>query len=214
MKTLLPLFLTFLLLSGCATSSTYSAKVQKPEKHYVGIFTLVADIDADFSRLDSATYEDYIRGKFNNLEQSRFRNQLEKTLKNSLEKAQTRIVNTSDIFNLNTDVSYPEFLSQIKMTGVDGILFVNLRNYWHDATLVSSYGKTVIDDTEPNALFHSYLIDTQTLQPVWYAKSVVNGIYAGYNTLNNTLARQLTRKLRKDKYIIGAPLGYIAKQEP
>lgn len=201
MKNLLPLLFALLLLSGCATSSTHTVKVEEPQKHYIGFLTLVGNFSSDFSRFDSTTYETHIRGKFNNLEQSRYRGHLENALKETLtSKAQTRIVSASDIFKVNADVSYTEFLEQVRMTGVEAILLVNLHSFWHSISISTS--GDFLNKPEPNALFNTYLIDVRNLEPVWYAKSQVNGVYASYETLNNTYSRQLLQKLRKDKYIL------------
>jgi hypothetical protein len=201
MKTLYPLLCSLLLLTACATSSTHTAKVEEPKKHYIGFLTLIGNFNSDFSRLDSLTYETHIRGKFNNLEQSRYRNHLEKALKETLmSRAQTRIVSSSDIFKLNDDISYSEFLERVRKTGVETILLVNLHSFWHSISY--STDDNLFNKPEPNALFNTYLLDVQNLEPVWYAKSVVNGVYANYETLNNTFARQLLRKLRKDEYIL------------
>lgn len=210
MKTLLSicLLLSITFLSGCAVSSTSTANLNKSKKYYVGIMTLVVSIDEDFSKLDSVTYDKYVRGKFNNLENLKYRKQLEKSLQRNLmqEGTQTRIVKSEETFELNTDVSYSDFLKQVKYTGVDGILLVNQRSYWttiNSAQTVNfEYTSATTIDTEPNADFHSYLIDAESLQPVWYANTLVQGVSAGYDTLNNYLARSLYRKMRKDKCII------------
>jgi len=208
MKSFLPvLFVALFLLSGCATTSTSTAKVVKPEKYYIGLLTLVVDSQVDITKLDSATYEEHIRGKFNNLENSTYRKQLEKTLQRNFERpnAQTRLVKSSDIFDLNTDVSYSQFMEKVQEIGVDGILFVKKSNYWHSTNYTTVYDNniaTTTADTQPNAAYHTYLIDTNSLLPVWYADSKVYGVYAGFDTLNNHLARSIFNKLRKDKYIL------------
>ena len=208
MKSILLLLLPGLLLfSGCATTSTSTAKVAKPEKHYIGLLSLVVNTQADISKLDSMTYEQHIRGKFNNLENSTYRKQLEKTLLRNFDRpnTQTRLVKSSDVFELNADISYSQFLEQVKKTGVDGILFVKQSNYWHSTDYTTVYNDniaTTTENTQPNAAYHTYLIDTNTLKPVWYADSKVLGVYAGFDTLNNHLARSLFNKLRKDKYIL------------
>ncbi|RIJ37359.1 hypothetical protein [Pontibacter oryzae] len=202
------LMLSILLFSGCAVSSTNTANLNKSQKYYVGIVTLVVNIDQDFSKLDSVTYNKYVRGKFNNLENLKYRKQLEKSLERNLSQqgTQTRVIKSEDLFELNTDVSYSDFLDQIEYTGADGILLVNQRSYWTTVnsaqTVNFEYTSATTIDTEPNADFHSYLIDTKSLQPVWYANTLVQGVSAGYDTLNNYLARALYRKLRKDKCII------------
>ncbi|OKL41089.1 hypothetical protein [Pontibacter flavimaris] len=208
-KTALPLLaLCLLLLSGCATTYTTTAKVEKPQKHYIGMLSLVVNTTAEISQLDSLTYEQHIRGKFNNLENHRHRRQLEKTLARNIEQpsAQTRLVKSSDVFAMNTDISYSEFLQQVRATGVDGILLVKQSAYWHTTnsytTVHYEYTSATTADTEPNAAYHTYLIDLDSLQPVWYANSTVSGISAGFDTLNNHLARSIFRKLRKDKFIL------------
>ncbi|GAB3823341.1 hypothetical protein GCM10028895_30150 [Pontibacter rugosus] len=194
------------MFSGCAVTSTSTAKVEKPDKFYVGIMTLVTEMDADFSQLDSATYEQHVRGKFNNLENVKYRKHLEKTLARNLEKenVQTRIIKSSEVFELNSDVSYSEFVEKINKIGVDGILLVNQKNYWYSqsySTVHFDYTSATTVDQEPNAVFHTYLVDINSLKPVWFADSMIQGVSAGYDTLNNHLARSLFRKLQKDKYI-------------
>ncbi len=208
MKFFLPvLFTALFILSGCATTSTSTAKVTKPEKHYIGLMTLVVNSQADISLLDSATYENYIRGRFNNLENSTYRKQLEKTLARNFVRpnAQIWLVKSSDIFDLNTDISYRQFMKKVQETGVDGILFVKQSNYWHTTNYTTVYDDniaTTTANTQPNAAYHTYLIDANTLMPVWYADSKVYGAFAGFDTLNNHLARSLFSKLRRDKYIM------------
>ncbi|TPE45276.1 hypothetical protein [Pontibacter mangrovi] len=162
---------------------------------------------AEISQLDSLTYEQHIRGKFNNLENHRHRRQMERTLARNIAPpaTQARLVKSSDVFEINTDVSYSEFLQKIRATGVDGILLVKQSAYWLTTNSYTSvhdeYVSTTTADTEPNATYHTYLIDLGSLEPVWYANSTVSGIFAGFDTLNNHLARSIFRKLRKDKYI-------------
>jgi hypothetical protein len=208
MKTILPVLLICIMsLSGCAVTSTSTVKVDQPEKYYIGLLSLIVDSQADISELDSVTYEEQIRGKFNNLENHRYRKQLEKTLLRNFERpnAQTRLVKSSDIFDINTDITYSQFLAKLRETGVDGILFVKQSNYWYSTnytTVLHNNVATTTSSDQPNAAFHAYLIDTHTLKPVWYADSKVYGVSAGYDTLNNHLARILFNKLRKDKYIL------------
>lgn len=201
MKHLISVFLTLVFLSGCATSSTHTVQLEAPQSHYIGYLTLVGNFSSDFSRLDSATYETHLRGKFNNLEQSKYRKHLENSIKETLSsKAQTRIVNSSDIFKLNADISYHEFLEQVRMTGVETILLVNLHSFWHSITITTA--DNIFNKPEPNAIFNTYLLDVRTLEPVWYAKSQVNGVYASYETLNNTFSRQLLHRMRRDKLLL------------
>lgn len=207
MRTILPLLIAGLLFSGCAVTSTSTAKVTKPDKHYIGLLTLVVNTQTEFRELDSLTYEQHIRGRFNNLENSTYRKQLEKTLARNFERpnAQLRLVKSSDVFNLNTDISYSQFLEKVKEIGVDGILFVKQSNYWHTTdytTVHQDHVSTTTGSTQPNAAYHTYLIDTNTLKPVWYADSKVLGVSAGFDTLNNHLARSIFNKLRKDRYIL------------
>ncbi|WP_242926532.1 hypothetical protein [Pontibacter vulgaris] len=188
-----------LLLTGCASAvNTTTSTVQAPEKHYTSIMTLVANIDADFSQLDSTTYEKYFKGKFNNLEQSRYRSQMENALFSALRENQVQVIGSSQVFKVNDSVGYSQFLKEVQKAGVDGILFVNRKyqgitltktNDTNDANLYTEQDGTRV-------VFHSYLINPQTLKPVWYANTT-----ASYDMAESTLARQLQKKLKQQNYI-------------
>ena len=54
----------------------------------------------------------------------------------------------------------------------------------------------------PNAGFNNYLYDVESNALVWKSNVVVWGSgLAGFDTLNNTLSRRISRKLQKENYI-------------
>ncbi|WP_108210251.1 hypothetical protein [Pontibacter mucosus] len=205
-KTILPLLaICLLLLSGCATPST-AIKLDKNRDYYFGLMSLVLETNEDFKQLDSITYENHIRGKFNNLVSSTYRNEVEKALGNkfSFDNAQIRLVKSSEVFEINKDVSYSQFLQKMKDTGVDGILFVNkynisqVQNY--DTRHYQHSSSSSVVGTEEKARFNSYIIDVETLKPVWYTDTHVQSESA--YIMNKQLAESVFKKLRKDKYIL------------
>lgn len=190
------LLLALFLLAGCSTASISTVPKTVPDRPYARILTVFVDSDMDFYRLDAETYETYLKKRFNDLDHLEYRQQLERTFGRNLTATGTGIVRSSEVFEVNTEVSYDAFMNKVKETGAEAILLVNLRNYWY-----SYDNDNDLDDSEPNASFNCYLVDLKTLEPVWLARSVVNGIIAGYDTLNNNLARRVAAKLRKERYI-------------
>lgn len=196
MKQSIILLLAVLLLAGCSTSSISTVPKTVPNRPYARILTVFVDSDMDFYRLDAETYENYLAKCFNDLDHLQYRQQLERTFERNLTAAGTSIVRSSDVFEVNTEFSYDAFMNKVKETGAEAILLINLRNYWY-----SYSNNDDRDNSEPNASFNCYLVDLKTLEPVWLARSVVNGIIAGYDTINNNLARRVAAKLQKERYI-------------
>lgn len=202
MKTIFGALGLSFLLTGCAVSSISTVSNEKAVNPYNQVLTLYTDAEFNFYELDSITYEQHFRRKINNLSDYDYRKQLEKTLYRNLNSNQTRIVKSSEIFKVNEDLSYGEFKDKIQRAEVDAILIINMKNYWYTTSMKTDiFGQQSLSE-DPNAAFLSYLYDIQANKTVWMAKSVVSGmIYAGYETLNNTMARRVARKLSKGKYI-------------
>ncbi|MNS14775.1 hypothetical protein D3C72_463990 [compost metagenome] len=202
MKTIIGALGICFLLSGCATSSISTVSNDKAISPYNQILTLYTDAEFDFYQLDSVTYEQNFRRKINNLSDYDYRKQLEKTLRRNLNGNQTRIVKSTEIFKVNEDIPYGEFKTKIQNAEVDAILIINMKNYWYSKSVKTDiFGQPSVSE-DPNAAFLSYLYDVKSNKTVWMAKSVVSGmLYAGYETLNNMMARRVARKLSKGKYI-------------
>lgn len=183
-----------LILSACSVGSISTVPREKPERPYARILTIFIDGGGNILRLDEATYESNIRLVFNNLDKLRYREQLEKTFARNITTTGTTIVQSSNIFEVNEDMNYQGFLQQVEKTNAQAILLVNLTAYWHEFDG---------NDEEPNASFNCYLIDLDTKEPVWLAQSTISGIFAGFETLNNKLARKIGNKLRNEGFTYG-----------
>jgi hypothetical protein len=193
--------LGLLLLSGCSIASIKSFKKQGRQQPYSRILVLLTDSDIHLTSLDSATYEAHIRNHFNSLDNARYTAQLERTLVRNLESKGTIIIKASDMFPVNDDISYDTFIQQLNRSNIQGVLLVSLRDYWQSGAMLVQSGQITTVSQEPNASFNCYLVDRVSNQPVWMSHVVVNGIYAGYDTLNNHMARRVSSALIRGKYI-------------
>lgn len=190
---------TYLLLPGlfsCATSSITTQNLDNSQRHYAKILTCVIDKPLVIHEFDSAFYETSVKENFNDLGNIQVRNQLEKTLKRNLESISTEIVRSSDLFSVNEITGYSRFKEKIEKAGVEAILLINEESSW-DTPSYQKVGHSIQYNGQPNTAFHCYLIDVESGRVVWLGRCVVNGVYAGYDTLNNTLARKVAKKLRE-----------------
>ncbi len=197
MKNVFTAALFALLLSGCSAVNTTTSSVQVPQKHYANIMALVVNVDTDLRQLDSVTYEQNIKNKFNNFEQSRYRSQMENALFSALKENKVRVIGSSQLFRINENVGYSQFLQEVQKAGIDGILFVNRK--YTGATIENikrSDTNIYAEQDGARVTFHSYLINPQTLKPVWYANTT-----ASYDLGEGAVARELRKKLQKQNYI-------------
>lgn len=194
---------TFFIVAGlysCATSSLHSeAKKQTPEP-YSSILTLYIEEPLSLQEFDSAFYTDNIRNRFNDLRTMPVRAQMEKTLKRNLSHPFTRIVSSSDVFGVNEDVGYTVFKEKLESSKTDAILLVNEDQYW-ETYRYNRVGHSIEKDSQPNSAFHCYLINAATGDILWLGRCTVQGIFAGYENLNNMFARRVTRILKSEGYI-------------
>lgn len=193
------LFLPFLF--SCATSSISTKNLNNSKRNYSKIITCIVDQPLTIHVFDSAFYNSSVKEHFNNLGNLQVRKQMERTLKRNLESALNEIVPSSDLFMVNEVTIYNEFKERVEKAGVKAILLINEESSW-DTPGYTKVGQSIQYSGEPNTAFHCYLIDAETGEIVWLGRCVVRGIYAGYDTLNNTLARKLAKKLRECGYIL------------
>lgn len=190
-------FLLIALLTSCAVSNHSSVLKQTQENPFTRILILLSDDDLKLTTFDSAFYTNHIQDHFNTLEGIRYRNHLEKTFQRNLESKGTVIIKSADVFPVNDPIPYLDFRKALDSLQIHAVLVINLREYW--TTL--SYDQNNQVSTEPNASFNTYLVRLWNDQIVWMGNTIVNGIYAGYDTINNTLARKIAASLRKHKLI-------------
>lgn len=189
-----------LLLTACATSSHNSVLKIAEEKPFNRILVVLTDDELKLTTFDSAFYVNHVQGHFNTLEDIRFRGQLERTIQRNLESKGTVVIKSSDVFPINDAIGYSTFQKSLTDLQINAILLINLRGYW--TTLHTNNDGNVT--SEPNASFNSYLIKTSNEEIVWMGHTVIRGIYAGFDTLNNSLARKIAASLRKEKLIYPA----------
>ncbi|WKZ58938.1 MAG: hypothetical protein QY309_13815 [Cyclobacteriaceae bacterium] len=192
--------LSIALLTSCAVSNHSSVLKQTQVAPLNRILILLSDDDLKLTTFDSAFYTNHIQDHFNTLEGIRYRNHLEKTFQRNLQSKGTVIIKSADVFPVNDPIPYSTFRKTIDSLQVHAVLVINLREYW--TTLFYDQNNQV--SAEPNASFNTYLVRLSDDQIVWMGNTIVNGIYAGYDTINNTLARKIAVSLRKHKLIYPA----------
>ncbi|MDD4385724.1 MAG: hypothetical protein PHD06_11175 [Bacteroidales bacterium] len=207
MKRLL-IILIVIGLSSCATTSIVDVKRSKPDIPYTHIMVLTVTLSEELVTFDEAFYNQNIRRKFNNLDDLKFREHLEKSLKRNLkvEDDFPIIVSSSEVFTPIEDYSFDQFLAKYKELGCQALLLVNRSNYWTSERYVTNYYGDVAStsvEEEPNFTYLCYLLDEEHLgRNVWVGKITAYGsTLAGYDTLNNHMARRLSRVLRRNKYL-------------
>lgn len=189
------------VLFSCASSSINVQNLDNSKRHYNKILTCIIDRPLTMHVFDSAFYNSSVKEYFNDLGNLQIREQMERTLKRNLESAANEIVPSSNLFMVNEITSYEDFRQRIANAGVKAILLINEESSW-DTPGYTKVGHSIQYDGEPNAAFHCYLIDAESGQLIWIGRCVVRGIWAGYDTLNNTLSRRVANKLRESGYIL------------
>jgi hypothetical protein len=190
------------VLYSCATSSLHSDAKKEPAQPYRNVLTLYVEEPLTLHQFDSAFFTDNVRNKFNNLGTLPLRRQLEKTLKRNLSNTSTRVISSSELFGVNDEVNYSIFKQKIESANVDAILLINEDQYWETVSY-NRVGNTLETESQPNSAFHCYFADAATGEVLWLARCTVRGIFAGYDTLNNMLARRVSRILKNEGYIQG-----------
>ena len=195
------IYLLLPALVSCASSSISIQNLDSSKSHYNKILTCIIDKPLTVQAFDSAFYDGSVKERFNNLGNIQVRNQMERTLKRNLEISSTKIIPSSDLFVVNELTSYNDFKQRIEKAGVEAILLISEESSWSTPNY-TKVGNSIQYDGQPNTAFHCYLIDAKTGQVTWLGRCVVRGIFAGYDTLNNTLARRIANKLRESGYIL------------
>ncbi|MGS2762689.1 hypothetical protein [Sinomicrobium sp. M5D2P9] len=197
-------FFVLLLSGGCASGNISSYTVQEPARIYNQVAVVWTSSKNEIAGLDSVTYNETFRRNFNNLDGARYRKQLEKTFTRNM--FLTQVIPAGDLFDINKDYGYEEFIHKIKASKAEAILVIKQAS-WQQKQHIDGVDGDISTRYEPDARFHVYLIDAASKENVWMATSGVSGdFYAGYETINNNLARKVVRKLRKAGYIANEDL--------
>jgi hypothetical protein len=193
----LPLFLT-----SCAVGNLSSSVVGEQHSFYQRLLPVFVGEKLDLSELDKTTYDAHFKGKFNSFRDSDLRKQIEESLIRYLADKKTIVAQSSKLFESNEPIAYEDFLKRLDHYEIDGILVVNLDDYWRTSRTTSSDDSNIVlYDEDPNAKFYCYLVDRQSLKLVWMARSEVNGVLGGNQPLTYTLARKVAKDLRSNGFI-------------
>ncbi len=191
-----------LLLAGCAMGNLSSTVVGDDHSSYQRLLPVFVGEKMDLSGLDRDTYDAYLKGKFNSFRDSRLRKQIEESLIRNLADKKTIVAQSSLIFEHNEPIAYEDFLKRLDHYEIDGILVVNLDDYWRTSrTTYNDESNFVLYDEDPNAKFYCYLVDRDSLKPVWMARSKVSGILGGDQPLTFRLARKVAKDLRNNGFV-------------
>ena len=189
-----------LLLGSCAVANLSSEVVAEQQQSYQRLFPVFVSGKLDLSEINEEVYDAHFKGKFNSFRDADLRLQIEEDMVRNIGDRQTIVVQGSKIFEQNSPVAYHDFLKRLDRYEVDGILVVNLDDYWRSSSAYSD-DDLVIHDEDPNAKFYCYLVDRNTLKPVWMARSEVNGIAGGDGPLFFRLTRKVTKDLREKGFL-------------
>jgi hypothetical protein len=200
MKYIFTFFVCAILVS-CASSSIHTGKTYPPAIPYHRIVTFFVGRQLNLNDFDSLFYEEYLLGQFNNLDDLPVRRQMQRTLKRNLGSAYTEIIASSDLFDLNDKVPFDSFRTVLDRIDPDAVFIVNMENY-RETPAYTKVGSTYQYSGEPSAAYNSYLVDFHTGKIAWMSHAVVRGIWAGYDVLNNTVARRISTNLRIARYIL------------
>ncbi|MGS2738850.1 hypothetical protein [Sinomicrobium sp. M5D2P17] len=197
-------FFALLLLGSCASGNISSYTIKEPVRIYDKIAVVWTSSKNDITGLDSITYNETFRRNFNNLDGAKYRKQLEKTFTRNM--FPTQVITAGELFDINRDYGYDEFIDKIEAWEAPAILVIKQAS-WQQKQHIDGLDGDISTRYEPDAKFHVYLIDAASKENIWMATSGVSGdFYAGYETINNNLARKVVRKLRKEGYIANKDL--------
>jgi hypothetical protein len=199
------LFFLAVLLTSCASSSITSVVKSQGERPYSSIF-VVFTTGNNFKGLTEDNYNTHVRHNFNDISYLKFRKQLEKSLERNMSNGYfPRIIKSSEVFLPDEEYTYEQFQDKVKRSGCEAILLVNLDDYWTTSDYVTTYYENTAvtkEREEPNSSYNVYLYDVNDLEEYkWISEIVVEGVYAGYDTLNNYFSRRVANRLRKDNFI-------------
>jgi hypothetical protein len=200
---------TYAAITGCATNHINYHTINPPDRFYKNILLLYIEGELNFVNLDEETYQKELAGRYNNLADIEYRQHLEKSISRYMNGLSTKITRSSRIYPLNQPVSYTEFMEKIQKEQVEAIFLINLNTYWYETSgSFNPDSGEYFQDSEPNASYHFYLVDVNSLKPVCMGVSRIHGLWAGYNTLNNKFAREVARTLHRTNFVFISRKGY------
>jgi hypothetical protein len=186
--------------ASCTTSHTVVHVNKKTGSYYGKIAVVYTNDGAELKSWDKDYFSLALKNKFNNLSDRRVRTQLEKALNRYLSSDLTKTVALSPLFEYNEELDFERLEKTIDSLDADAILLVTENHYWETPTYTHT-GNITRYEGEPNAQFTAYLVDARTGEIKWVGESVIRGVFAGFDTLNNKLAKKIYKKLSDEGYI-------------
>ncbi|MGQ1910822.1 hypothetical protein ACT3CE_13680 [Marinifilum sp. RC60d5] len=202
MKNLLIICLSF-FVSSCASSYVTFENIEEAQKAYQQIFVVSIFNDINLKTLNRETYNDYFRDNINNIENMDSRKIMENCIYDKIANSRTLLTRSSQEFKVNVDINYSDFMQKLKESDCSAILVVNQTSYYYDVSeRINSYGE-IKKSESPNAVFHAYLVDAKSLQPVWVGKIYSSGTSWDYaETIYNSMSKRLNKRLIKDHFLM------------
>jgi hypothetical protein len=203
MKILIPAALFAILLSGCVASiQSFTKKtIQAP---YKNVMVLYVEGSIDLYKLDSATYATALQRRFNSLGSADIRIAVESRFKENLISANTKVVQSSECFEVNKDIPFQEFNNTVQSLGVDAILVVNTEKEMYANTINNN---VKVNEVALRANLKCYLIDVKNTEPFWLAQASFDTNTVGYLTPGKALIGEVALSLVNNKYIADPVAG-------
>jgi hypothetical protein len=192
----------FFILSGCAWAWTSVNSIKNPEMSQVRFRKLL--VVAPFSDIG-------------------LRKQTENAFITQFNMSGIEAIASIKLFPPVKNYTEPELLNILEQNNIDGILIIALQDYWTSQVYVprgsfsggsaSLYGNFLYYQgytqeyggyyiSKPRVKFEIRLFDTKSGQVAWLATSFTKGNgFADYNTLANSLAEEVVKKLIEENII-------------
>jgi len=202
MKNLLIICIT-ILFSSCASSYISYQNLENPDTAYRKIFVVSVFKDINLKEFDKETYNSYFHDNINDLGTMDSRRIIENSIKNQIENPRTLVNTSHKNFKVNIDINYEQFMQSVQEFDSDAILVVNETAYYYEINERIRSNGEIRKSESPNAVFHAYLIDANTLQPVWVGKIYSSGTsWDDSSSIYNSMSRQLNKKLIKEQFLV------------
>ncbi len=195
-----------MFLYSCASTSVTSVPVKKLNTTLSSILVICIQEPGSIGRFNEENYNRYIRKEFNHIDNREATENLEVLLKRTMmTNGFPRIVGANEVFESNLDYSYQSFKDIMNKSGCQSVLLINTTDLWQSAKITTSHQNNISITEyagEQNSNNFVYLYDLiNSTEYIWLGKIDVRGFYSGYKTLNNHLARKISRILIKEGYV-------------
>lgn len=194
-KNLSLIFLSLLFLSSCASVRVKENRIIDEPRFFTSLLVVYAGGGIDYTNLNEAFFEKSIKPNFNKLASTEVREQFRRSMKRNFQP--TPLTFMEDFFEVQTDVSFEEYMEKLERDNSKGILVVDERGFWQSVRVVN--GTSQVSD---NASYNCFLLDKDTKEVVWMGNFKIDGsVLSGYDVIHNHLMRNIVRRLERQKLI-------------